>query len=45
MNAVTITNPNQVATFVNRRPGHRIHLVTTVKISTAYAVTLLGHRR
>jgi hypothetical protein len=37
MNAVTITNPNQIATFVNADLGVAA-LVT--KISTGYAVTL-----
>lgn len=37
MNAVTITNPNQIATFVNADLGIAA-LVT--KISTGYAVTL-----
>jgi hypothetical protein len=37
MNAVTITNPNQIATFVNAEYGIAA-LVT--KISTGYAVTL-----
>lgn len=37
MNTVTITNPNQIATFVNAELGIAA-LVT--KISTGYAVTL-----